>query len=98
MIGWPHRHQVPSGRASRPSRPQPHILETRSHKGFQLSWRLRVQIALAPSIIELLLPTDMSISTNATAAAQAAVLYKHFTRTVLLIWRGPGFDSSMQLP
>jgi mannose/cellobiose epimerase-like protein (N-acyl-D-glucosamine 2-epimerase family) len=40
----------------------------------------------------------MSISTNATAEAQAAVLYKHFTRTVLPIWRGPGFDSAMQLP
>jgi len=40
----------------------------------------------------------MPISTDAAAAAQAALLRTHFTRTVLPLWRGPGFDSAMQLP
>ncbi len=38
------------------------------------------------------MPTAVSI------AAQAATLREHFARTILPIWRGPGFNASLQLP
>lgn len=38
------------------------------------------------------------MSSDASTAAEAATLREHFTHTILPIWRGPGFDASMQLP
>lgn len=38
------------------------------------------------------------MSIDASIAAQTAALREHFTQTVLPIWRGPGFNTAMQLP
>jgi mannose/cellobiose epimerase-like protein (N-acyl-D-glucosamine 2-epimerase family) len=38
------------------------------------------------------MPSDVS------TAAQAATLREHFSQTILPIWRGPGFNASLQLP
>ncbi|MGN6317069.1 AGE family epimerase/isomerase [Trinickia sp.] len=40
----------------------------------------------------------MTLSIDRSIAAEAAALRAHFAQTVLLIWRGPGFNSTLQLP
>ncbi|WP_206957365.1 AGE family epimerase/isomerase [Trinickia acidisoli] len=40
----------------------------------------------------------MSISIDRSIAAEAATLRAHYAQTVLPIWRGPGFNSALQLP
>ena len=40
----------------------------------------------------------MPMSIDRTIAAEAAALRAHFQQTVLPIWRGPGFNSALQLP
>ncbi len=40
----------------------------------------------------------MSISADAAVAAQTAALRSHFAQIVLPLWRGQGFNASMQLP
>ncbi len=40
----------------------------------------------------------MSNSIDRTIAAEAATLRAHYAQTVLPIWRGPGFNSTLQLP
>ena len=40
----------------------------------------------------------MSISIDRSIAAEAAALRAHYAQTVLPIWRGPGFNSALQLP
>jgi mannose-6-phosphate isomerase len=39
-----------------------------------------------------------SMNTPASASALAAGLREHFTRLILPIWRGPGFNSALKLP
>jgi hypothetical protein len=86
----------------RSSRSQPHVRviswRPACIKDFNYPDDFACGLPCAPSIIDPLLPTSMPLSTDATAAAQAAALRAHFTRTVLPLWRGPGFDSAMQLP
>ncbi|TKC79918.1 N-acylglucosamine 2-epimerase [Trinickia terrae] len=38
------------------------------------------------------------MSSDASIAASAATLREHFAHTILPIWRGPGFNSQLQLP
>ncbi len=40
----------------------------------------------------------MSVPASASASAQAARLREHFSRVVLPLWRGPGFDRALGLP
>ena len=40
----------------------------------------------------------MSISIDRSIAAEAAALRAHYAHTILPIWRGPGFNSALQLP
>lgn len=40
----------------------------------------------------------MPISIERSIAAEAAALHAHYARAVLPMWRGPGFNSALQLP
>lgn len=76
-----------------------------SQRAFALSFALRTAIepALGQSAGGMRRPVVkpiriMSSSIARSIAAEAAALRTHYAQTVLPIWRGPGFNGTLQLP